>query len=56
MARRGGLEPTPGSIGELVFGDRSSAEAHIPEITVVDAEPPRLFSFRWVYPDGDSTC
>jgi uncharacterized protein YndB with AHSA1/START domain len=22
-------------------------------ITVVDAEPPRLFSFRWVYPDGD---
>ena len=47
------LEPTPGAMGELVFGDRSSGEAHIPQITVVEAEPPRLFSFRWIYPDGE---
>jgi uncharacterized protein YndB with AHSA1/START domain len=47
------LEPTPGAIGELVFGDRSSGDAQIPQITVVDAEPPRLFSFRWVYPEGE---
>ncbi len=48
------LEPTPGFVGELVFGDRNAPGAHVPEITVVDAEPPRLFSFRWVYPDGES--
>ena len=48
------LDPTPGAVGELVFGDRSSGEAHIPRITVVDAEPPRLFSFRWTYDNGES--
>jgi uncharacterized protein YndB with AHSA1/START domain len=47
------IDPTPGAVGELVFGDRSSPTAHIPQITVVEAEPPRLFSFRWVYPDGE---
>jgi uncharacterized protein YndB with AHSA1/START domain len=47
------LEATPGSVGELVFGDRSSAGARIPQITVVEAEPPRLFSFRWIYPEGE---
>lgn len=48
------VEPTPGAVGELVFGDRSSGEAQIPQITVVEAEPPRLFSFRWVYPEGEN--
>jgi uncharacterized protein YndB with AHSA1/START domain len=47
------VEPTPGAVGEFVFGDRSSSEAKIPQITVVEVEPPRLFSFRWVYPDGE---
>jgi uncharacterized protein YndB with AHSA1/START domain len=48
------VDPTPGAEGELVFGDRSSGEAQIPKITVVEAEPPRLFSFRWVYPEGEA--
>ena len=47
------VDPTPGAIGELVFGDRRSGDAQIPEITVVDAVPARLFSFRWIYPDGE---
>ena len=47
------LEPVPGAVGELVFGDRASGDAQIPRITVVDAEPSRLFSFRWVYPDDE---
>lgn len=47
------LEPTPGAVGELVFGDRASGEAQVPRITVVDAEPPRLFSFRWVEAEGE---
>lgn len=42
------LEPTPGAVGELAWG-RGTAEEHIESITVVDADPPRLFSFRWVY-------
>jgi uncharacterized protein YndB with AHSA1/START domain len=48
------LDPTPGAVGRLVFGDPSSPDAHIPEITVVDAVPSQLFSFRWVYPDGET--
>ena len=47
------LEATPGAVGELVFGDRTSPDSHIPQITVVDAVAPRLFSFRWVYPEGE---
>jgi uncharacterized protein YndB with AHSA1/START domain len=47
------IDPTPGAVGELVFGERSSADAQIPQVTVVEAEPPRLFSFRWVYPVGE---
>lgn len=44
------LEATPGSTGELVFGDRTSGEAQIPQVTVIEAEPPRRFSFRWIHP------
>lgn len=47
------FEATPGATGHLVFGDRSSPDAQVPEITVVDAQPPSLFSFRWVYPAGE---
>jgi uncharacterized protein YndB with AHSA1/START domain len=43
----------PGATGELVWGDRVSADSHVEAITVVDAIPPRLFSFRWVYPHDD---
>lgn len=44
------LEPVPGARGELVFGDRSSPDAQIPQLTVVEAMPARLFSFRWIHP------
>src|SRR6478672_10063525 len=47
------LDPTPGATGQLVFGDGDDPRAHVAEITVVDADPPRLFSFRWVYPEGE---
>ncbi len=50
------VDPTPGAVGELVFGDRASPDAQIPQITVVDAEPPRLFSFRWVYPEDEAAA
>ena len=47
------FEPVPGATGELVFGDRSSGEAQIPQLTVVEAEPPRRFSFRWIHSEGE---
>jgi len=48
------LDPVPGGTGELVFGNDEDPRAHVAQITVVDAEPPRLFSFRWVYPEGEA--
>ena len=41
------VEATPGAVGELVWGDR----AKVAPITVVNADRPRLFSFRWTYPE-----
>lgn len=46
------LEPVAGRSGELVWGDRSSDDAHIARITVVEADRPRVFAFRWVYDEG----
>jgi uncharacterized protein YndB with AHSA1/START domain len=47
------LDPTPGAVGEFSWGDRTSPDAHIAAITVVHAQPPHRFAFRWVYPDGE---
>ncbi|PRX44973.1 uncharacterized protein YndB with AHSA1/START domain [Prauserella shujinwangii] len=44
------LEAAPGAVGELVWGDR----AEVVPITVVEAVPPRLFSFRWCHPEGEA--
>jgi uncharacterized protein YndB with AHSA1/START domain len=41
-------EPTPGSVGEIVFGDGDTATA-VP-FTVVGSAPPHTFSFRWTHP------
>jgi uncharacterized protein YndB with AHSA1/START domain len=45
-------DPTPGSAGEIVFGDRD-AGGTVVSFTVVDARPPRMFSFRWTHPAGE---
>ncbi|MEI8408651.1 MULTISPECIES: SRPBCC domain-containing protein [unclassified Kribbella] len=42
------LEPTVGATGVVRFG-----EAKVVPLTVVEAEPPKRFSFRWVYDAGD---
>jgi uncharacterized protein YndB with AHSA1/START domain len=44
--------PTPGSIGEIVFGDPDAGGGVVP-FTVVDVRPPRTFSFRWTHPVDD---
>jgi uncharacterized protein YndB with AHSA1/START domain len=46
------IEPVPGADSEVWWGDRTAGAQVIP-ITVVDAEPPRLFSFRWTHPAGE---
>jgi uncharacterized protein YndB with AHSA1/START domain len=48
------LEPVSGATGELVFGDRAAGQAQVVPITVVEAKPPRLFSFRWAHPGGEA--
>ena len=43
------LDCRPGGAGELIWGDRDQ----VVPFTVVDVDPPRHFSFRWVAPDGE---
>ena len=42
-------DPSPGSTGEIVFGDPDAGGAVV-AFTVVDARPPSRFSFRWTHP------
>lgn len=42
------LAAAVGATAELAWG-KGTPEPHIEELTVVATEPPRLFSFRWVY-------
>jgi uncharacterized protein YndB with AHSA1/START domain len=48
------LSPAPGAVAEIAWG-RDTAQPHIESLTVVDAEPFRLFSFRWVY-EGEAVA
>lgn len=43
----------PGTAGQLVFTDHGG-EKVVVEYQVVEAVPPRLFSFRWTHPDGEA--
>lgn len=45
-------EPVPGSNGDIVFGERGTGGTVV-GFSVVDARPPRLFSFRWTHPVGE---
>jgi len=45
------LDPVPGGTGTLTF-DHGGPEPHVAHVTVVEAEPHRLFSFRWCYDAG----
>jgi Uncharacterized conserved protein len=40
------LELVPGATGVISFGDRSTPEATVVPLTVLEADPPRRFSFR----------
>ncbi|MEU3255379.1 SRPBCC domain-containing protein [Streptomyces sp. NPDC006997] len=50
------LEPVPGATGHITFGDKASPEVTEVPVTVVEADPPRRFSFRWVYDEGETAA
>ena len=45
------LDPTTGGTGQITFG--SGPDQQGSPLTVVEADPPRRFSFRWVYDGGE---
>ena len=46
----------PGGAGRVGFRDAASGTITWVRFTVVDAVPPRLFSFRWTHEDGESAA
>lgn len=47
------VEPVPGATGELTWRDEASGRVDVVPITVVDAQPPHRFSFRWTHEAGE---
>ncbi|WP_426560371.1 SRPBCC domain-containing protein [Angustibacter sp. McL0619] len=45
-----------GGEGRIGFGDFSQGTGTWVRFAVVDAEPPRLFSFRWTHEEGESAA
>lgn len=43
------LDPVPGGVGELRWNADDSGSSMVVPMTVIEAVPPRLFSFRWAY-------
>jgi uncharacterized protein YndB with AHSA1/START domain len=42
------LEPTVGARGAVTFGEPTAPNTVVAPITVVEADPPRRFAFRWL--------
>ena len=47
--------PTPGEAGRIGFGADPTDRMWV-QFTVVDAVPPRLFSFRWTHEEGEAAA
>ncbi len=43
------IRPTAGSTAELVWSNDDNPRAQVTTMTVVRADPPRLFTFRWTH-------
>ena len=44
--------PTPGSVGQITFGDPDAGGGVVP-LTVLDVRPPHRFRFRWAHAAGE---
>lgn len=49
------LDPVPGSTGEIAFGAVGTPDRAVVPVTVVEADPPRRFAFRWAYEQAPAT-
>jgi uncharacterized protein YndB with AHSA1/START domain len=47
------FETVVGDSGQIVFGEQGG-ERTVVSLTVVDVQPPELFSFRWTHPKGEA--
>ena len=52
VQRRGRRRSPPGAVGALTFR-ADSDDPYVVGITVVEADRPHRFSYRWVYPSGE---
>ena len=50
------LDPVPGGAGVISFGASGSPDAHVAPLTVLEADPPRRFSFRWEHDTGEAAA
>jgi uncharacterized protein YndB with AHSA1/START domain len=48
------FDPVPGGAGMVSFGLSGSPDAHVAPLTVMEADPPRRFSFRWEHDAGEA--
>ena len=48
--------PVAGSSGELTWSDEAAGRVEAVPITVIDAQPPRRFSFRWTHAAGETAA
>ncbi|MET9603224.1 MULTISPECIES: SRPBCC domain-containing protein [unclassified Streptomyces] len=48
------FEPAAGATGRLTWTDADSGRRESSAFTVVEADPPRLFSFRWTYDEKET--
>jgi uncharacterized protein YndB with AHSA1/START domain len=49
------FDRVPGATGTVTFGDPTTPDATIVPLTVLEADPPRRFVFRWAYDEGPAT-
>ncbi|MFC5910159.1 SRPBCC family protein [Streptacidiphilus monticola] len=48
------FESVVGGTGQVVFGEKGSADAQVSPLTVVEADPPKRFAIRWVYDEDEA--
>jgi len=48
------IEPVADSTSELTWRDEASGRVDVVPITVIDVQPPHLFSFRWTQVHGET--
>lgn len=49
------IDPVAGATGTITFGDPTAADAKVVPLTIVEADPPRRFAFRWSYDEGPAS-